>query len=128
MINPDCLFCDKDDPESHTIIGQNELAYARWDNLPVNPGHAEIVPKRHFESFFDITPDELIAVHGLAVVVKKLIVAEHAPAGFTIGINDGEAAGRTIPHLHLHLIPRYNGDVPNPRGGIRNIIPEKGDY
>ena len=128
MTKPDCLFCDFDNPERHTLITQNDLPCARWDNFPVSEGHAEVIPKRHVDSFFDLEEDELTAMHGLAKATKEIIVARFNPDAFTIGINDGEAAGRTIHHLHLHLIPRYVGDVENPRGGIRHIIPGKGDY
>ena len=110
------------------MIAQSDLAYARWDNYPVSKGHAEVVPKRHVESFFDVEESELIAMHGLAIITRDIIGATHKPDAFTIGVNDGEAAGRTIHHLHLHVIPRYIGDVENPRGGIRHIIPGKGDY
>jgi len=128
MSKPDCLFCDFDNPEQHRVITQNDLAYARWDNFPVSEGHTEVIPKRHVDSFFDLEVDELTAMHDLAKAAREIIVASFNPDAFTIGINDGEAAGRTIGHLHLHLIPRYIGDVENPRGGIRHIIPGKGDY
>jgi diadenosine tetraphosphate (Ap4A) HIT family hydrolase len=128
MLKPECLFCDYKNPDEHTIIADDELAYARLDNFPVSEGHTEIIPKRHVESFFDLREEEVMAVYGLTKAIKKLIVAEHQPDGFTIGVNEGEAAGRTIHHMHLHLIPRYLGDVPNPRGGVRHVIPEKGNY
>lgn len=123
-----CLFCDKDNPEKHRIIFENELFYARWDNFPVTRGHAEIVPKRHIVSLFDLTEEEVIQMVDLLKKTKKLIDEKYHPDGYNTGNNEGEAAGRTIHHLHFHIIPRYFGDVPNPRGGIRNIIPEKGDY
>lgn len=124
----ECLFCDFNNPEANTLIAQNELAYARWDNIPASAGHAEVMLKRHVESYFDMTPDEVLAIHALAKHAKKEIDELHQPDGYTLGVNEGEAAGRTIHHVHFHLIPRYIGDVPNPRGGIRNIIPGKGDY
>lgn len=125
---PYCLFCDRDNKDKHTILDENELAYARWDNIPVSKGHAEIIPKRHLESFFDLTDDEVLAMYHLAQRARVIITEKYHPDAFTLGINDGEAAGRTIHHLHLHLIPRYEGDVENPRGGIRHIIPGKGNY
>lgn len=128
MSKTECLFCDKDDPEKNTIIADNELAYARLDNFPASPGHVEVVPIRHVESFFDLTNQELVAVYGLARIAKDIIVSKHHPDGFNIGVNEGEAAGRTVHHVHMHLIPRYEGDVPNPRGGIRHVIPGKADY
>lgn len=128
MPNPECIFCDKDNPEINTVIAENQLAYARWDNFPVNPGHAEVVPLRHVESYFDLTDAEVLAINALAKQTKSIIDEMHSPDAYNIGANDGEAAGRTIHHAHLHLIPRYEGDVENPRGGIRHVIPEKGDY
>lgn len=123
-----CLFCDFRNTENHSIIEQNNLAYTRWDNFPVSEGHAEIVPKRHVESFFELSNDELIAVYDLAKTTKEIIASKYHPDSFNLGVNDGEAAGRTVHHLHLHLIPRYIGDVDKPRGGVRHIIPGKGDY
>lgn len=128
MTNVICLFCDKDNKEKHRIIEENKYAYARWDNMPVSNGHAEVIPKRHVESFFDLTNDEVLALYQLAKVTRIKIAELYSPDAFNLGINDGEAAGRTIHHMHLHLIPRYIGDVENPRGGVRHIIPGKGDY
>jgi len=107
---------------------ENDLFYARWDNFPVSRGHAEIVPHRHVESFFELTEEECEAMFELLKSMKEVIQVRYRPDGFNIGINEGRAAGRTIDHLHIHLIPRYVGDVENPVGGIRNIIPGKGDY
>ena len=87
-----------------------------------------MVPKRHIVSFFALTSGELAELYELMTSVYLEIKTRYRPDGFNIGINEGEAAGRTVHHLHVHIIPRYAGDVPNPRGGIRNIIPEKGDY
>lgn len=128
MKTPDCLFCDFENPDRNTLITQNDLVYARWDNISVSDGHTEVMSKRHVESFFDLNDDEVTAMYALAKVARGIIVSKYKPDAFTIGINDGAAAGRTIHHLHLHLIPRYVGDVENPRGGIRHIIPGKGDY
>lgn len=128
MNSPECLFCDKDNTEKNTILAENELVYARWDNYPVSDGHVEIVPIRHVDSYFDLTKPEVLAIHSLSLIAKEIITAKYQPDAFTIGINDGAAAGRTIHHVHQHLIPRYEGDVPNPRGGVRHIIPGKGDY
>lgn len=128
MIDKDCLFCDKDNPKKHRLILENELFYSRWDNYPVSKGHAEIVPKKHIESFFALTQKELIQMYDLIKRTKRLIDEKYHPEAYNIGINEGKAAGRTINHLHIHIIPRYKGDVENPRGGVRHIIPEKGDY
>jgi len=124
----DCLFCDYADAAKHQIIAENNLAYARWDNFPASLGHLEVVPKRHVVSFFDLKQTEILALYGLISEAKKQVDEQYVPAGYNIGINDGEAAGRTIHHLHIHLIPRYQNDVENPRGGVRHIIPGKGNY
>lgn len=126
MTKNECVFCVKYDPGS--IIEANELAYARWDKYPVSLGHAEVISNRHVESYFDLTRNEVIAIQSLACIVKNYIEKKFKPDSFTIGINDGPAAGQTIHHHHMHIIPRYIGDVVNPRGGVRHIIPGRGDY
>lgn len=128
MENNYCLFCDKDNKKEHKIILENDFAYARWDNFPVSKGHLEIVPKPHINSLFDLNSEELIQLYSLLNNVKKIIQKDYNPDGYNIGINEGEAAGRTVHHLHIHLIPRYSGDIENPHGGVRNIIPGKGKY
>jgi diadenosine tetraphosphate (Ap4A) HIT family hydrolase len=128
MPNPECLFCEYDNPEFNTVIVEEELVYARWDNFAISAGHAEVVPKRHVESYFELTDEELLAIFGLTKHIKEIIDANYHPDAYNIGVNDGVAAGRTIHHCHVHLIPRYTGDVANPRGGIRHIIPGKGSY
>uniref|UniRef100_UPI0007C48C8C HIT family protein n=1 Tax=Streptomyces capuensis TaxID=1464056 RepID=UPI0007C48C8C len=119
---PDCLFCRRDDPENE-VIAENGRFYARWDNYPAALGHAEIVPKDHAVSLFELTPDDVGELFELLLEVRSILDVEHHPDGYTIGVNEGRAAGRTIDHLHLHLIPRYDGDVPDPRGGIRHVLP-----
>jgi diadenosine tetraphosphate (Ap4A) HIT family hydrolase len=128
MQNEYCLFCDKDNEEKHRLILENDLFYSRWDNFPVSNGHAEIVPKKHIVSFFELSDEEILQMHDLITKTKKIIFEKFNPDGYNVGLNEGHAAGRTINHLHIHIIPRYEGDVENPRGGIRNIIPGKGDY
>ncbi len=123
-----CLFCNSNDEAQHNLIDSNELAYARWDNFPASKGHAEVIPKRHVASFFDLSSDELQSLYALMKTVRSLIKDKYAVDEFTIGINEGRAAGRTIDHLHIHIIPRYAGDVENPRGGVRHVIPGKGSY
>ena len=126
-----CLFCDQHDKAKNRVIAENGLAFARWDNFPAAPGHAEIVPKRHVISVFDLTDSEVLAMYALLREMRdvfEIFPGCKEPDGYTIGFNEGEAAGRTVHHAHLHIIPRHAGDVPNPRGGIRNIIPGKGDY
>lgn len=128
MNKEDCLFCDRKNAQSHRVFAENDLAYARWDNYPVNEGHAEVVPKEHIDSFFELADQHVLALYELVKKARLIIDEQYHPDGFNIGLNDNEAAGRTIPHVHLHLIPRYKGDVENPRGGIRHIIPGKGNY
>ena len=95
---------------------------------PVSPGHSLVIPKRHVGSFFEVTQFERAALFALLDRAKELVAHQHQPDGYNIGINDGAAAGQTVPHLHIHLIPRYDGDQPDPRGGVRWVIPQKADY
>ena len=125
MGNLDCLFCELPDSE---ILINNDLCFARWDKFPVSPGHLLIIPKRHFESIFDATVEELQAFWDLIIKGKELIDNEHNPDGFNIGVNDGQAAGQSIFHVHIHMIPRYVGDVEEPLGGVRGIVPKKQKY
>ncbi len=114
-----CIFCEFYRVEKY--IAQNDLAFAIFDNFPVNKGHVLIIPKRHFASYFDATHEELVALNNLIQDVKALIDMEYKPDGYNLGVNIGEVAGQTIFHLHIHLIPRYIGDVDNPRGGVRKL-------
>ena len=98
------------------------------DAFPISPGHKLIISKRHVGSFFDLSSDEREDLMSLLASAKANVEAEFKPDGYNIGINDGPAAGQTVPHLHIHLIPRYKGDLPDPRGGVRWIIPDKADY
>jgi diadenosine tetraphosphate (Ap4A) HIT family hydrolase len=98
------------------------------DAYPVSRGHTLIIPKRHVGSFFHLTDEERVALLALLSSAKGAVDAEFGPDGYNIGINDGAAAGQTIPHLHIHLIPRYSGDHSDPRGGVRWIFPDKADY
>lgn len=118
-----CLFCLRNDASLNTIINTNETFYARLDNFPATPGHVEVVPKRHVESFFDLSSTEILDAYTLMQTVEKELTALHGPGGYTIGVNEGKVAGRSIDHLHIHLIPRYEGDVADPRGGIRQVVP-----
>ncbi|MEM3342575.1 MAG: HIT family protein [Thermoplasmata archaeon] len=115
-------------PESRKYL-QNECFYAAYDLYPVNRGHTLIIPHRHFPSFFEISPEEWHVLHGFICTVKSHIDKEFKPDGYNIGINAGLYAGQTIFHLHIHLIPRYKGDIEgNPRGGIRNFKKPLVDY
>ena len=120
-----CPFCTLG---AERIVLANELAVAIRDSFPVSPGHTLVIPKRHVVSFFDITADEREAMLALLDSAKLALDAAFHPDGYNIGINDGEAAGQTVPHLHLHLIPRYAGDSEDPRGGVRWIFPQKAKY
>jgi diadenosine tetraphosphate (Ap4A) HIT family hydrolase len=119
----ECIFCRMDDPTVNTVIGESANFYVRYDNFPATEGHVEVVPKRHVVSFFDLEPDEVAEAYVLMSKVRSTLVTSQNPDGYTIGINDGRAAGRTIDHLHIHLVPRYAGDVKDPRGGIRQALP-----
>jgi diadenosine tetraphosphate (Ap4A) HIT family hydrolase len=118
-----CPFCN--DVEA---VLANELAIARWDVNPVTPGHILLVTRRHVADFFETNTDEQHALLALLREVKDLLQREHQPDGFNVGINVGEVAGQTIPHVHIHLIPRYRGDTTQPRGGVRGVIPAKQSY
>ena len=122
----ECLFCNKPDNEK---VFQNDLAYAARDGFPVTYMHTLIIPKRHVETNFDLTWEEKRACDELISLLKETIEAEdNTVQGFNIGMNAGECAGQTIFHCHIHLIPRRNGDMEDPRGGVRGVIPEKQHY
>jgi len=120
-----CLFCNLDNTR---IILKNAHALAIYDGYPVSSGHTLIIPKRHIASFFELSREEQSAMLALLAEMRQLLQTERNPDGFNIGINDGAAAGQTVMHLHIHLIPRYTGDQPDPRGGVRWIFPDKADY
>jgi ATP adenylyltransferase len=109
-------------------VEENAKAVALLDKYPVSRGHTLIVPKRAVASIFELSKDELIACWELLTSQRDRIVKEFHPDGFNVGVNIGEAAGQTVAHAHIHLIPRYIGDNQNPRGGIRAVIPNKADY
>ena len=107
---------------------ESENFFSRYDDFPVSKGHALVVPKKHIESFFDLKDDNMKELYKLIKKTCEKIREKFNPNGFNIGVNEGAAAGRTIDHLHIQIIPRYVGDVENPKGGIRWIFPEKADY
>ena len=113
-----CIFCSM--PQSE-IIAENELAKAFYDQFPVNQGHVLIVPKRHVETLFEATLEEMQAINRLLFEIKEILEDKYHPDGYNVGVNVGRAAGQTVFHLHYHLIPRYNGDVADPRGGVRRV-------
>jgi diadenosine tetraphosphate (Ap4A) HIT family hydrolase len=131
-----CPFCDIDPSR---IFAANDLAYAVLDGYPVSPGHTLVIPKRHMESFFDTTGEEREAMFDLLAKARTGLLnpprspfeeagCSRAPDGFNIGINGGTAAGQTVMHLHIHLIPRYAGDCDDPRGGVRWVFPDRAPY
>jgi ATP adenylyltransferase len=123
----DCIFCNK--AKGGQILHENDYAFATLDGYPVSEGHTLIIPKRHFPDYFDITQKEHIAVHDIIKIRRKeLLRADSSIEGFNTGANSGEVAGQTIWHCHIHLIPRRTGDTPNPRGGIRGVIPDRMSY
>ena len=114
-------------PEAAWVCA-NDLAFAFRDRFPVSPGHTLIVTRRVTPDWFSATDDEQRAVLSLIAEVKQRLDNELAPDGYNVGFNAGVAAGQTVVHLHVHVIPRYAGDVPDPRGGIRHVIPGRGNY
>lgn len=121
-----CPFCKSE--SEREIIASSALSVAFFDGFPVSSGHTLIIPKRHVPSFFDLSKEEKQDLLDLADRVKRIVEERYHPDGYNIGINIGKAAGQSIFHVHMHLIPRYNGDVPNPRGGVRGVIPAKQNY
>lgn len=124
-MNAVCPFCAL---LEERVLFRNDAAVAVRDAYPITPGHTLVIPARHVASFFNATPLERDAMLMLLDTAKQQLQTEFDPAGYNIGINDGTAAGQTIGHLHMHLIPRYLGDQPDPRGGVRWVIPDKADY
>ena len=121
----DCIFCKQPETE---VICENDLARAFFDKFPVSEGHVLITPKRHAETFFDATKEELAAINELTFKVKEILDERYNPDGYNIGVNVNYAAGQTIFHLHVHVIPRHKGDIEDPKGGIRNIKSNLVDY
>ena len=120
-----CPFCML---PADRVVDQGDLTVTSLDGYPVSPGHTLVIPKRHVESVFDVTPAEWSAIKLALDKAKAKLDAEHQPDGYNVGVNVGEHAGQTVMHVHVHLIPRYKGDMDNPRGGVRHIIPNKGYY
>ena len=120
-----CPFCN---PSPEDIVLENDLCYARYDKYPVSPGHLLLIPSRHVADFFDATDAEQAALLALVREAKTLLDGRLHPDGYNVGVNVGTAAGQTAMHLHVHLIPRYAGDVEDPRGGVRGAIPERRKY
>ena len=124
-----CPFCQFISGEiEKPILFQNDSGFVVRDGFPITDGHTLIIPKQHIGSFFDITEQQRQDLFLLVDLAKADLDKQYQPASYNIGINDGAAAGQTIPHLHIHLIPRYNEEGKDPRGGVRWLVPEKADY
>jgi diadenosine tetraphosphate (Ap4A) HIT family hydrolase len=126
MSQEPCPFCGLN--ESGRVFYQDDLIAAVWDGYAVSPGHALIVPRRHVADWFDASQEEQAALMRGLDIARAAVLERYQPDGFNVGINIGAAAGQTVFHLHVHLIPRYAGDVPDPRGGVRYVIPSKARY
>ena len=120
-----CPFCN---PLKEEIVLANNLCYARYDKFPASPGHLLLIPYRHIPTLFDATDAELATLLALVREAKDLLDERFHPDGYNIGVNVGTAAGQTVMHLHVHVIPRYAGDMEDPRGGVRGVIPERRGY
>ena len=122
----DCPFCNIG--EHVEVLFKADTAMAILDSFPISPGHALVIPKRHVADYFDLTVEEQNELWQLVNRCKIILQDRFHPDGFNIGINVGEMAGQSIFHVHIHLIPRYKGDMKNPKGGVRHILPGKGYY
>jgi diadenosine tetraphosphate (Ap4A) HIT family hydrolase len=120
-----CPFCDV---ALSSIQIENEVGIAILDAFPVSEGHLLVVPKKHVTSLYDLAPNEQAALWQLVSEVRGHLSQTLHPDGFNVGINDGKAAGQTVMHSHIHVIPRYSGDATDPRGGVRHVIPKKARY
>ena len=121
----DCVFCNLD---KNQILFENELALAFFDGMPVSKGHALIIPKRHSKNYFELTKEEISAIFELSQKVKEYLDNLYHPDGYNVGFNVDEAGGQSVMHTHMHVMPRYKGDVTNPRGGIRKVVKIKDQY
>ena len=120
-----CPFCDS---ASDAPVLESRHAIALPDAFPLSSGHTLVVPRRHVESVFTLEPEEQADLWALVDRVRRELVGEHGPDGFNVGVNDGAAAGQTVSHAHVHVIPRYDGDVADPRGGVRWVLPDRARY
>ena len=120
-----CPFCHV---RKEDVVLRNDLCFALWDRHPASKGHVLIIPFRHLPSYFDTTHNEKLALIGMIEKCRMLTEKQFQPDGYNIGVNIGESAGQTIMHLHIHMIPRYLGDIADPRGGVRGAIPDKRIY
>jgi diadenosine tetraphosphate (Ap4A) HIT family hydrolase len=124
--NNPCLFCNSKESE---IAYESDLAYASYDSYPVSKHHCLIIPKRHVVDYFELLDNEVIACNNLIKIIKKEVMdVDKSVKAFNIGTNAGKLAGQSIMHCHIHLIPRREGDVDNPQGGVRSVVPKKQHY
>ena len=124
--NNPCLFCNA---KESGIAAENEFAYASYDSYPVSDFHCLIIPKRHVKDYFEMSDEEILACNDLITKIKNEILAKDKTVkAFNIGTNAGKISGQSIMHCHIHLIPRREGDVENPQGGVRSVIPKKQHY
>jgi diadenosine tetraphosphate (Ap4A) HIT family hydrolase len=122
----ECRFCQS--KPSRRLMIEGQFGFAAWDRHPASDGHFLVIPYRHFPSYFEINDEERDELWRLVAEGKKMVDKVYQPDGYNIGINVGKWAGQSIPHLHIHVIPRYKGDVENPKGGVRGVIPNKKLY
>ena len=125
-VDASCPLCQR--AAGGALLAAAPLAVAFLDAYPLNPGHALVVPRRHVAGLFDLAQEEQRALWDLLPVVKMAVERHHAPAGYNVGVNVGAAAGQTVEHVHVHLVPRYRGDVADPRGGVRWVLPARAAY
>lgn len=124
-----CPFCNiEKTADKSRIVYQDDTWIAIYDNYPVSEGHVLLIPKRHVETFFNLNMIELGSLGVTIGIIKMILDKKFHPDGYNIGANCGEVAGQTVMHCHIHIIPRYKGDMENPRGGVRGVIPEKQKY
>ena len=124
--NNPCLFCNT---KESGIAAENEFAYASYDSYPVSDFHCLIIPKRHVKDYFEMSDEELLACNDLITKIKnEILTKDKTVKAFNIGTNAGKMSGQSIMHCHIHLIPRREGDVENPQGGVRSVIPKKQHY
>jgi len=119
-----CPFCDL----GQDVVLENDHAFAIYDGYPVSEGHMLVIPRRHVTVYFGMSAAEKSACWELVERVRTFIMDRYHPSGINVGFNCGESAGQTVFHAHIHVIPRYDGDTPNPRGGVRRVVADKGDY
>jgi len=124
-MSKNCIFCKL---REERVIGECDFTKTFIDTYPASPGHTLIVPKRHFATFFEASEDELLAICKAIQNAKTILDEEFSPDGYNIGVNNGQAAGQSVMHMHVHLIPRYTGDVEDPKGGIRWVLKDKANY